>query len=1543
MAEKTSQINNINIPVKGMFLDTNPLNQPDNTYRFALNAVKETKEGDKGFLSNEEGNIACVEIPEGYVVIGHVNLENDSMVLFLAGEDNNHTPIPSMIALHDGCSLTTLVRSSCLNFDPSRPVRGIFRILQGCERNIYFVDGYNPDRIINLDDLIRYIGSGSTTVNEANTNDDWDCSLFKLHYDFDYPCIDLDEVKKGGGQIEIGTYQFAVSYGDGNLNQTEWLSITQPIPIGLNTSYQGGFSEGGDPTIHPPQSNSIVLDITNIDESFTYLNVAVKATTGGTSSSYFLTSLPIDGTTRKFTFSGLDVASAYPITNAEFEEIVVRYKSKVLTQHDNRLIRANLKDQDLNYPVYQRAALQIKSSYVVKPRQAVNSNNEAVFTGDYYFDNRTYMRDEIYAMAIVPVLNDGQEGPAFTVPGRFKDTPNVLATPTELSNYGNDNASPFTFVDNRHTRAATGGGTDWDSELYPTTTDERWKLVNTAVRTELNTVNDTYYSKGELAYWETENSVYPSTKDCDGKNIFDILDINGNVTTSYAGEKVVHHKMPDTTLEPHFVESGGTEYLMALGLEFDLTDFNTYLSTHLDADEYASIQGFKIVRSKRDNGNKTVIDKGIMYKNVNLERSSTNHTIQTNFFDRWIHGSTKRANGGAGDVTIYGPMNHAIDYWFNNYGSSPGGVVQPGCWYLPSPYFELPPTTPVEGEFTYSYTSYTFHGNINKFRGEFLGGEKVKVERELAGDIGAYMGPSSGSANGEMCRLNFFCSYLTSNPPNTGANTALEIDINNQASLNPNANTTGILSNLFINQTCQDGYVVELDSAIDNTITNVDAVSPNLPDYGTDADTYESAHIANTQVGTYYTDYVDGDKRSTCYYGAIKRTVADMHGDLGAIIYYDTDGCIIDNGTTTAEVFGGDCFISKVAFKKTQILKAHKAPVGIPSVSYANWFVGTTGTSLSDNQGSRQIYTNLVYFYVESEINSELRHERIVDDANTACERYYPKYGMFDVAVFDTYDKIGLDRSVNIGNEGWDQWVDAYELGDYCSNVYNYNEDFSKELIERPKFPLARTFDYCSTCTNSYPHRLVYSEKSYQEEAGDNYRVTKANSYRDLNGRTGEISNVFVKNDQLFAHTFKSLWMIPTKPQEIQTNEDTITVGTGEFFEIPPRELVSTDYGYAGSTTPWSTITTEFGTFFVDEYSGKVFLFSQQLNEISRLGLKAEFEENLKINFYESYKSLTGEEFPFKYSPQAAYGVGYLATYDSRYNRIILTKKDYVLTAEGIQQYQDNLLVFISGDNGGWKLGADLDTPSINPYDYPQYFENKSYTLSFDLEEKFWVSYHSYLPNYMWFNQTSFYSSVFGVDTIWKHNERNYQSYYGSTYPHMVELVFKNHPTMTKIGDTLEYNGFMQSFDSTNGEMRDVRFDTFDKIIAYNNFQSSGEIDITVKQDDDPFASTNYAADQAYVSRNERTWSLNNIRDRVLQNLLNEESLFTSVWSNTIYQSQYPIDKVVNTDVIDSSKSQFNLQRFRDKFLVGRLILENPQQRKINTQFTNLKTRLSFR
>jgi hypothetical protein len=76
--------NALSLLAKGMVQDINIKAQGEGTYRFALNAIMESEEGNLGSIVNEQSNELCGQLPQGFRVIGHSLTNDDRIVIFAA-------------------------------------------------------------------------------------------------------------------------------------------------------------------------------------------------------------------------------------------------------------------------------------------------------------------------------------------------------------------------------------------------------------------------------------------------------------------------------------------------------------------------------------------------------------------------------------------------------------------------------------------------------------------------------------------------------------------------------------------------------------------------------------------------------------------------------------------------------------------------------------------------------------------------------------------------------------------------------------------------------------------------------------------------------------------------------------------------------------------------------------------------------------------------------------------------------------------------------------------------------------------------------------------------------------------------------------------------------------------------------------------------------------------------------------------------------------------------------------------------------------------
>ena len=144
---------------KGMFLDGSPMVNPEGTYRFALNAVNQGDEGERGYLSNEKGTTEIYSLPK--TQIGHVNLLEKDVVIISLGQVIGTYWFE--IGVQTGDTYTTYIKAKDPDFtlfSKQRQVRGEFRLINGCERTIYLCTPYLLS--INLDSLDDYLLPGYT-------------------------------------------------------------------------------------------------------------------------------------------------------------------------------------------------------------------------------------------------------------------------------------------------------------------------------------------------------------------------------------------------------------------------------------------------------------------------------------------------------------------------------------------------------------------------------------------------------------------------------------------------------------------------------------------------------------------------------------------------------------------------------------------------------------------------------------------------------------------------------------------------------------------------------------------------------------------------------------------------------------------------------------------------------------------------------------------------------------------------------------------------------------------------------------------------------------------------------------------------------------------------------------------------------------------------------------------------------------------------------------------------------------------------------------
>jgi hypothetical protein len=334
-----------------------------------------------------------------------------------------------------------------------------------------------------------------------------------------------------------------------------------------------------------------------------------------------------------------------------------------------------------------------------------------------------------------------------------------------------------------------------------------------------------------------------------------------------------------------------------------------------------------------------------------------------------------------------------------------------------------------------------------------------------------------------------------------------------------------------------------------------------------------------------------------------------------------------------------------------------------------------------------------------------------------------------------------------------------------------YNDNYSEMNDLRTAFPLPLR----ETKQTDFPTRTHRSAKADPTSLIDNWRMFLANNYKDLPKNRGDLWKLSTFNNLLYFHMEESLFAAKGKQSMSMKDGSEAFVGSGDIFQQDPDELIQTKSGYGGTQSQWAAITTRNGYFFVDRFSRKVFLMKDKLTDISLLGMESWFREHLEYRL-EQYGLVDISDNPLT-------GFGLHSTWDPKYKRIILTKKELVPTATfiasfnaGTVRYSAAYKKFEQYTGGVW---VRIEWTNSN------YFERSGWTISYLPDLNIWASFHSYVP-YLYFNtSTNFYSlsdtyidyingiihsdgvssynatygagavpTNYGMAAIWKHNER---------------------------------------------------------------------------------------------------------------------------------------------------------------------------------------------
>ena len=348
------------------------------------------------------------------------------------------------------------------------------------------------------------------------------------------------------------------------------------------------------------------------------------------------------------------------------------------------------------------------------------------------------------------------------------------------------------------------------------------------------------------------------------------------------------------------------------------------------------------------------------------------------------------------------------------------------------------------------------------------------------------------------------------------------------------------------------------------------------------------------------------------------------------------------------------------------------------------------------------------YFYVESSINIDLRQ---------------------------AFNQLEGDFYPHVSSGIPDSWFQESRVPIAFDNTYYYNTTFSKQNVENFFSHLPADWKE-QLCYTSFPFRAIYSDKqeSYTDNRINSWLIYRPASFFDFPQNYGNLVSLDGIQNRATLARFENKTLLYGNLLTINTsNPQAAYLGNPSLFgATPPVDYAETDLGYVGSQNKFLLKIPQ-GQITVDAKRGQIFLIQgTQAIDISGFGsgLNRFFTDHLSFEILRYFPKVDVDNH-FK-------NIGIHGVFDSKFERVIITKLDYIPQPNKEVFYDEVAKEFYVNQ----PVAGDLVVKKYVQVTDLEYFCNKSWTASFNLNTKSWVSFHTYLPNFYIGENNFFYSGI---------------------------------------------------------------------------------------------------------------------------------------------------------------------------------------------------------
>lgn len=613
--------------------------------------------------------------------------------------------------------------------------------------------------------------------------------------------------------------------------------------------------------------------------------------------------------------------------------------------------------------------------------------------------------------------------------------------------------------------------------------------------------------------------------------------------------------------------------------------------------------------------------------------------------------------------------------------------------------------------------------------------------------------------------------------------------------------------------------------------------------------------------------------------------------------------------------------------------------------------------------GQAYLYAyGIPYFYVESDINVDMRQATNIREG-------------------DFYPHVATDIP--------DEWLQETNVSIVWDNVYSYNDTYGKQNKETFFATLRPNWQPNDPCFTDFPNTAIWSDKSNLEETKNNWLIYRPNNTFDFPKNYGKLVGIDKMNNREVLVRYENKAQLYNAMATVATSAITASLGTGDLFSGSPAiDLTETDTG-SGGTQHKFLLKTEIGGIYIDAKRGQVVHLPQNRNylnytqgnmsaDLATKGMEKWFNQNLPFNIL-----AVDPTIPIDNNFN---GIGLHGVYDNYYQRLFITKIDYKPLVDGIGFDGLNFYINTPGEgtetitipgakgaccpDGYFLIPGDpkplcqsfiqnelripaIDCPDTyevvkNPIENkiivslqdPNYFCNKSWTVSYSFKTNTWISFHSFVPNYYIPFDQYFQTGINNPDaSLWNHNLdfTTFNQYYGITYPYILEYPFVYKMQDEILQSVKDYTTVLKYQDKNNWvEPKETIY--FNKAILYNGQQNSGLRTLTAKDNSNLFSYNQYPKYhpdniEILYTKRDNFYNYNQLWDTVIDPTL-------PIWNQNC--DYILTDKSLVDSNLDYSAKTFKKHPLRGKNLKIRHILDNQNAYKFLSRFVLSPTVISY-